>query len=200
MKSSVIVKSSHFLKYFIFFPLKQIRSCYFYKYIKRKSFKILQVFGKNLCFFVLHSKRDRPHGLISGNLPAVGRRGATLFGGQTPCGGLIFFAGFRKKAEKNNQCVSDRIFRQENSESEHKNKGHFADFIGDKTLLLFKEQRGFKGYFSFFVIKKRNIPLTLKRKNILFHLFNRNNSQASCIGTKLYLGNKIVSFRTCFGI
>ena len=27
-----------------------------------------------------------------------------------------------------------------------------------KAFLLFREQRGFKGYFSFFVIKKRNTP------------------------------------------
>ena len=36
-----------------------------------------------------------------------------------------------------------------------------------KAFLLFREQRGFKGDFSFFVIKKRNTPLTPKRKNIL---------------------------------
>ena len=79
-------------------------------------------------------------------------------------------------------------------------KGQFAEQAGDKTLLLFKEQCGFKGYFSFFVIKKRNIPLTLKRKNILFHLLNMNNLQASCTGAEPCSGDKIVSFRTCFGI
>ena len=137
--------------------------------------------------------------------------------------------------------------------------------------MLFREQRNFKGYFSFFVIKKKNIPLTLKRKNILFlclketirllatklnfiqslgtilcegqfaeqvrsrlsfwcktckeletflffaikkrkvsitskekkhagFLLKGNNSQASCTEAKLCSGNKIMSFRTCFGI
>ena len=40
--------------------------------------------------------------------------------GKLGFGLLIFFAGFCIKAEKNNQCVSDRIFRQENSGNEHK--------------------------------------------------------------------------------
>ena len=52
-----------------------------------------------------------------------------------------------------------------------------------KAFLLFREQRGFKGYFSFFVIKKRNAPLTPKRKNILklmikYSFFVNNKTKA----------------------
>ena len=47
-------------------------------------------------------------------------------------------------------------------------KGQFADFIGDEALLLFRGQRGVKGYFSFFVIKKRNIPFDPKEKKHTF--------------------------------
>ena len=43
----------------------------------------------------------------------------------------------------------------------------FAGIARPEAVLLFREQRNFKGYFSFFVIKKRNAPLTPKRKNIL---------------------------------
>ena len=42
------------------------------------------------------------------------------------------------KAEKNNQCVSARIFRWENSGNEHKDKARLADFIGERAKFCLK--------------------------------------------------------------
>ena len=45
---------------------------------------------------------------------------------------------FSMKAEKNNQCVSARIFRWENSGNEHKDKARLADFIGERAKFCLK--------------------------------------------------------------